>query len=217
MASTTATLPSLPPLPPPTDMPSPPPPGSREDTSHTSLLTDTTDSPVFCSSLSPCDDNDVRQLTTDVTIIDFAEDVKKQLNSTNDAYRVMHEKLGHSEPLKENDILAIDTLVNNYMSLYRQNFPGRCLPKHHFLEKHCPEWATMHGHGMTFLGETGFELVHQTLATAERSARNFGASERGQLTILERHFLTTAPSLLIIKPVKKEVLSRRKCAKFLEF
>ena len=57
--------------------------------------------------------NTVRQLTTDVGIIDFAEDIKKQLDSTNDAYRVMHEKLGHSEPLKENDILAIDTLVNN--------------------------------------------------------------------------------------------------------
>ena len=97
----------------------------------------------------------------------------------------MHEKLGHSEPLKENDILAIDTLVNNYMCLYRQQFPERCLPKHHFLEKHCPEWASMHGQRMTSLGEMGFELVYQTMATAECCAQNFGTSESegSQLTI----------------------------------
>ena len=108
------------------------------------------------------------------------------------------------KPMTEVEQLEADTAIATYMKTYRTHFPKRCLPKHHFLEAHCSPWLSSWNHGMTHLGETALELAHQTMAMSERSARHLGNSERGALTAVKTHFLTSEPRLLANVPAKRQ-------------
>ena len=155
----------------------------------------------------------VKELTTNPEILKEAHTLKTTYDDINSRFKTLHEKVAHSRPIDEGTVLQIDTDIQEYMKTFRQNFEGKCLPKHHILEKHVAPWIAEWKFGLALQGESGLELCHQTLAVAERSARHLRATERGAKLTLERHFVTGDPNLIAARPIKEERLKRRKANK----
>ena len=56
----------------------------------------------------------------------------------------------------------IQEKINTYMECYRQLFPGKVIPKQHFLEDHVVSWITKWGVGLSLHGEQGGESIHHS-------------------------------------------------------
>ena len=152
----------------------------------------------------------VENLTTDPEIRKRAEKIETDLIEINDLYRKVHINVAHSRPIDEATALEIDTDIFEYTKSFRQKYINKLLPKHHFLESHIPKWIMRWRCGLALQGESGLELAHQTMAKAEFCARHLAGTERGEKMTLERHFMTSDPSLLTARPVIKERKRRKK-------
>ena len=87
------------------------------------------------------------------------------------------------------------------MSLYRTHFPNKVIPKQHFLEVHCVPWINRYGFGLGLHGAQGGELIHSTIAQAERSGRHLCKDQdKLKTVVMKTHFLMTAPSLNNLTP-----------------
>ena len=79
------------------------------------------------------------------------------------------------------------------MAFYRASFPGKVLPKHHFLEKHVVPWIKDWQFGLGLLGEQGGEYIHATfnrLGTIFKGVRN---RELRLLSMMREHHTNIAP------------------------
>ena len=86
------------------------------------------------------------------------------------------------------------------MTLYRQNFPQKIIPKQHILEAHCITWIQRYGFGLALHGEQGGELIHATIAKAEVCGRHIRNAEKRMDTVLRAHLLMTSPRLHKMDP-----------------
>ena len=140
------------------------------------------------------------ELTKNTDILRECNQIKQNFDSMNTVYREVHIQISHSEMICEYNLQFIDTLIHQYMSLYRAFFPGKVIPKQHFLEYHCVPWIARYGFGLGLHGEQGGELIHSTISRAERSGRHIRNAEERIKTVMKTHFLMTAPSLNALRP-----------------
>ena len=56
------------------------------------------------------------------------------------------------------------------MTLYRQLFPGRTIPKQYILENHIIPFIKITPFGLGLLGEQGTEMCYQTIKILEKRA-----------------------------------------------
>ena len=140
------------------------------------------------------------ELTKNTSIRRDSQHIKDTFDQLNNAYRQVHIHISHCEQISESELQFIDTLVHTYMSLYRTHFPNKVIPKQHFLEVHCVPWINRYGFGLGLHGEQGGELIHSTIAQAERSGRHIRKDQDKLKTVMKTHFLMTAPSLNNLTP-----------------
>ena len=155
-----------------------------------------------------------KTLTVDDIIIRFAIEQTRYYNNLNDAYREVHIKISHSEPITDDsDYQTIETAINNYMTLYRLQHASKVTPKHHILEHHCLPWIRAYKFGLGFHSESGGELCHSLIRTAEVAARHIRNAEERIKYIMKRHNIATAPVIRANKPSKLQRKKRKSVTK----
>ena len=155
-----------------------------------------------------------KTLTVDEYIIRFAIEQTRYYNNLNDAYREVHIKISHSEPITDDsDYQTIETAINNYMTLYRLQHASKVTPKHHILEHHCLPWIRAYKFGLGFHSESGGELCHSSIRTAEVAARHIRNAEERIKYIMKRHSIATAPVIRANKPSKLQRKKRKSVTK----
>ena len=122
--------------------------------------------------------------------IDFSNIIKYTFDEVSDLFRELHINLSHGKPISENEIPLIENSINQYMTIYRENFQGKVLPKHNILEKHCIPWVMRYGFGLALHGEQGGELIHSSVAKLER--RGMGFIRKKKKTNEGHHDITAA-------------------------
>ena len=145
-----------------------------------------------------------KELTKNETIINKARITKDSFDKVNDAYREVHRLISHCEPIYEDELQYIEQLIHTYMSLYRIEFPGKVIPKQHFLEAHCVPWIRKFGFGLGLHGEQGGELIHSTVSKLERIGRHIRNDEKRMKTVMKSHLLLTSPDLKACQPETKK-------------
>ncbi|GFO11820.1 amine oxidase [Plakobranchus ocellatus] len=131
------------------------------------------------------------QACTDNTmVLDEAFTIKFQFDDINRTFSQVHKAISHTDPIQEQSIPAIQTLINNYMTTYRRLYPGKTIPKQHILESHCIPHISHYKFGLGLLGEQGTESAHQTITYLEKF-RASGIVNREQKLrhILSSHLL----------------------------
>ena len=110
--------------------------------------------------LTACSVTTVHNCTTNVHIIEEAERIKRQFDMLNEAFAQVHAKISHGRPIGRDEYDGIHRVISNYVSMYRQMFPGKIFPKMHILEHHCLDWIKTTGFGMAAHGEQGDYFFH---------------------------------------------------------
>ena len=100
------------------------------------------------------------ELTKNSHIQETAERISSKFKQLACLFSAVHRAVSHCNPIPESDIDDIQDLIDSYLAFYRQHFPMKILPKHHFLEDHATQWIRRWGFGMGFHGEQGGEALH---------------------------------------------------------
>ena len=149
-------------------------------------------------------------LTMDDDIINFAKQQTRYYDQLNNAYRDVHINVSHCEPITDDDrYQTIETAITDYMTLYRLHHASKVTPKHHILEHHCLPWIRTYKFGLGFHSESGGELCHSSIRTAEVAARHIRRTEDKIVHIMKRHNIATAPVIRANKPIKLERKKRK--------
>ena len=130
--------------------------------------------------------------------IDKAWLIKFQFDDLNFSLSQVHKKISHSKPLTAANIDDIENDIKKYMTIYRQQFPNKTLPKHHILEHHCVPFIKLTHFGLGLLGEQGVEASHQSLSKFERRASGIKSEVQRIKFVLETNLLQVAPSLRLM-------------------
>ena len=88
-----------------------------------------------------------------------------------------------------------DSDIKKYMTIYKQQFPNKTLPKHNILEHHCVPFIKLTQLGLGLLGEQGVEASHQCISKFESRAYGIKSEVQRIKFVLETNLLQIAPSL----------------------
>ncbi|GFO13161.1 amine oxidase [Plakobranchus ocellatus] len=135
--------------------------------------------------------------TINPLLIDEAFQVKLLYDDLNDAFSKVHTAISHSKSIKEESVKDIQTLIDNYMALYRRQFPKKTFPKQHILECHCIPHITQYKLGLGLLGEQGTESNHQTIYLEKFRARGIINSTQKLKHIMTAHLVNILSSLTL--------------------
>ena len=93
----------------------------------------------------------------------------------------------------------IETLIDNYMAIYRAQYPNKTIPKQHLLEQHCIPYIKKYKIGLGLMGEQGTEASHQTISQIEHS-RAFAIKDK----MKKAEFIMTTHILQILTKLQPE-------------
>ena len=148
--------------------------------------------------------------TNNQKIIDIAFVSKRKIDCINIAFSKIHELISTTEPMTDDRIAQIEKKIEEYMTLYRKNFPQKVLPKHHILEHHCTTFIKKHRFGLGLLGEQGGELLHSTIGKIQKRTHAM-KDEASQLkTTMQLHLLQTSQQVQSLIPPKRRKKSNKK-------
>lgn len=136
-----------------------------------------------------------RACTNFPDLVDKAHIVANTFNQLNAALSSVHQLVSHSKPVDINSLSSIQSQIDAYMSLFRQSFTNKIIPKQHILEKHCVPWMKEHLFGLGLMGEQGTEASHQAIAKLDKRACGITNAIQKMEFILKSHLLHVTPEL----------------------
>ncbi len=145
-----------------------------------------------------------KQLTKNQNTLDKAVETKDVFDKLNDSFREVHHIISHCEPICNDELEFVDTLIQRYMEEYRTNFPGKAIPKQHFLEAHCVPWMRRYGFGLGLHGEQGGELIHSTMSRLQRIGKHIRNDRKRLETVMTTQLLMISPDLKACQPETKK-------------
>ena len=97
------------------------------------------------------------------------------------------------------------------MDFYRKHFPGKVLPKHHFLEDHVIPWINHYGCGMGAHGEQAVESTHAQINKIIRDRAGTASKAQQLMTAVKAQHLHSDLSISdrIVSPKKRKKRKRR--------
>ena len=149
--------------------------------------------------------------TTCPFIMDKAHLVKALFDQINKCFYTVHCSLSHTKRIYSHQIPAIKHEIDTYITTFQSLFPGKLLPKHHILHKHCIPHIERHGFGLGLMGEQGTEASHQTIARIAERARAMRDEKKKLKFIMETHYLGVAPSLRIQREKRHRKTRPQQC------
>ena len=135
---------------------------------------------------------------------------KTKLDSINIAFSNIHKLISTTAPMTDDRITNIQQKIEQYMKLYRHNFPSKVLPKHHILEHHCIPFIQKHRFGLGLLGEQGGELLHSTIGKIQKRTRAMRDESSQLKTTMNLHLLQTSQHIQSLIPPKRKRVSSKK-------
>ena len=78
-------------------------------------------------------------------------------------YSKVNESIIHIHPLDDASIDQIDLDIKDFMKAFRTHYPGKIIPKMHFLEDHVVDWMRKWEFGLGFHGEQAVESSHSVM------------------------------------------------------
>ena len=126
---------------------------------------------------------------------DMAKHTASKFRKLNELYSKAHDAVAHALPVAPDHVGDIQERVDEYLAYYRVCFPGKIIPKQHFLEDHVPPWINRWQVGMALHGEQGGESVHAEFNILQRAACGV-RRELDQLVVMMRdHHTRCSPTL----------------------
>ena len=135
------------------------------------------------------------ELTKNSHIQETAERISSKFKQLACLFSAVHRAVSHCNPIPESDIDDIQDLIDSYLAFYRQHFPMKILPKHHFLEDHATQWIRRWGFGMGFHGEQGGEALHAEFNILQRRAQGIQQRAQQMISIMKEHHTKTSPRI----------------------
>ena len=134
-------------------------------------------------------------------IMEKANKVADAFAKLNGRYKDVHDAVSHSLPLSQDDVCEIKDIISQYMALFRELHPGKCIPKHHFLESHVPEWISNWNVGLALHGEQGGEKIHAVFNSLQTSKRlNVRNPLENLVSVMKEHHIRTSPVVVARQP-----------------
>ena len=146
-------------------------------------------------------DNIIKQTqacTNNPAALAKAKHTKKVFDSLNRAFASLHSEISDIKHICKTDIPAIQNQINTYMTLFRQLFPGKTIPKQHILETHIIPFIKTTPFGLGLLGEQGTEMCHQTIKILEKRAEGIKNKLKKMKFIMNSQLLQVNPDLKAI-------------------
>ena len=85
--------------------------------------------------------------------------------------------------------------VDLYLAYYREHFPSKRIPKHHFLEDHVPRWMNRWQVGMGLHGEQDGEGIHAESNMLRRVACGVRRELDQLLVVMREHHTKCSPQI----------------------
>ena len=121
----------------------------------------------------------------------------------NTAFAKVHKAISHCKPIKPDHIPLIQASTEDYMTLYRKQFPNKVIPKQHILEHHCVPFIQKTKIGLGLLGEQGTELCHQTIKRIEKKAKGINNETDHMYYVMKKQMIQMSPVLVSAMPQAK--------------
>ena len=102
--------------------------------------------------------------------------------------------------MSDQDIPEVKELIHSYMACFREQFPGKVIPKQHFLECHVPEWMSTWQVGMALHGEQGGKHIHAVFNNLQASMRGVKNPLENLISVMKEHHIRTSPSVISRQP-----------------
>ena len=111
----------------------------------------------------------------------------------------------HTKRIHPQTIPEIQQHIDTYIRKFESFYPGKLLPKHHILHKHCIPYIIRHGFGLGLMGEQGTEASHQTIARISERAVAIKDPLKKLQFIMHTHYLDVSPTLKIKREKRRRV------------
>ena len=135
---------------------------------------------------------------------------KRKLDRINIAFSKIHEHISTTEPMTDDRATKIEQKIEDYLTLYRKNFPQKVLPKHHILEHHCATFIKKHRFGLGLLGEQRGEPLHSTIGKIQKRTHAMKDKSSQLKTTMQLHLLQTSQQVQSPIPPKRKKKSNKK-------
>ena len=126
-------------------------------------------------------------------------------NDINECFYNVHTSLSHTKRIHPLTIPEIQQHIDTYIRKFESFYPGKLLPKHHILHKHCIPYIIRHGFGLGLMGEQGTEASHQTIARISERAVAIKDPLKKLQFIMHTHYLGVSPTLKIKREKRRRV------------
>ena len=145
--------------------------------------------------------------TGDQNIIIMAETVAHNYKKLNLKYQKIHHAISHSAHVPEHEMDTIQSMIDEYISEYSRQHPGRVFPKLHILQFRVIPFMRYFPFGLALLGEQNIESSHKMFNGLKRTFGGIPFPLRRLHSMMKHHLLSISPVISQHVPIAK----KRKC------